>query len=296
MKAFYNPFIEASGDEIAETELIARSLQGDRRSLEALVLRHQSWIYNIALRMVYDPAAAEDVTQEVLIKVITKLGTFDPSKAAFRTWLYRLVVNHIINAKRSRNEAAMEEALRGEGYDRFVEGLPDRRLTAQPGAELYQEEVKMACVQCLLFSLSRRERIIFILGVVFGVPDTVGSEMCDVSRANFRKILSRSRSRIHTFFQDRCSLLDEKNPCRCAYFLSPLVRSGMIDTEDLLIRRDSHGTIAQAVTGAVRQIEASYEEFVSLFRSQPFLKSPDMIRWLRDLLDREDIKPLFQIA
>lgn len=296
MKTFYNPFKEAAGGDPAETELISRSLQGDRRSLEALILRHQSWIYNIALRMVYDPAAAEDATQEVLIRVITKLGTFDPARAAFRTWLYRLVVNHIINAKRSRNEAAMEDALRGEGYDRFIERLPDRRLTAQPGAELYREEVKMACVQCLLFSLSRRERMIFLLGVVFDVPDSVGSEICGVSRANFRKILSRSRSRIHTFFRDRCGLLDERNPCRCACFLNPLVQSGMIDTEDLLIRRDSHGTIAEAVTGAVRQIEASYGEFLSLFRSQPFLKAPDMVCWLRDLLDHEDIKPIFRIA
>ncbi len=36
--------------------------------------------------------------------------------------------------------------------------------------------------------------------------------------------------------------------------------------------------------------------FLSLFHSQPFLKSPDMIRWLRDLLDHEDIKPIFQNA
>lgn len=296
MKPFYNPFREAAQADRAELELISRALQGDRRALESLVLRHQSWIYNIAIRMVYDPFAAEDITQEVLIKLITKLDSFDPEKSVFRTWLYRIVVNHVINAKRSKRESVMENALRGEGFEELVARLPDKRRPGRPEPDPYADEIKMACVQCMLFCLKRRERMIFILGVVFGVTDAVGSEICAVSRANFRKILSRSRNKVHLFFRDNCGLLDEANPCRCADHLDPLIRGGLIDPRDLLVLRDSHGSVKDAVSGAIRRIEDSHAEFVALFRSQPFLKPPDMIGWLRELFDRDDLKPLFKTA
>ncbi len=72
MKTIYNPFREVLSEDNAELELITRSLQGDRHALESIILRHQSWIYNIAIRVVYDPYTAEDITQEVLIKLITR--------------------------------------------------------------------------------------------------------------------------------------------------------------------------------------------------------------------------------
>jgi|GEM_PF-5067925 len=54
--------------------------------------------------MVLDPYDAEDVTQEILIKMITKLPAYDSGKAAFRTWLYRIVVNRVINMKKKKYE------------------------------------------------------------------------------------------------------------------------------------------------------------------------------------------------
>ena len=296
MKALYNPFKEVAHDDKAELDLISRSVQGDRRALESIILRHQSWVYNIAIRMVYDPQTAEDITQEVLIKLITKLDSFDPAKSAFRTWLYRIVVNHVINAKKSPREAIMENALRGDGFDAFIANLPARKRSSYPGADLYSDEIKIACVQCILFSLNRRERMIFILGVIFGVSDTVGSEICTVSKANFRKILSRSRNRIHVFFRDNCGLIDEKNVCRCSDHLDRLIRAGFINPGDLLVLRDSFGSVQEAVSSAIKNIEDSHAEFVSLFRSQPFLKSPDMVHWLRDVFDRDGIRQLFQIT
>ena len=56
--------------------LAARARDGDREALEQLVIRHQRWIYNLVLRMVYLPQDAEDATQEILVKVITHLATF----------------------------------------------------------------------------------------------------------------------------------------------------------------------------------------------------------------------------
>ena len=103
----YNPFAADSNEDTKDSELIRQALGGNKESLEQLVLRHQAWIYNIAFRMVLVAEDAEDVTQEILIKMITKLSTYDSKKASFRTWLYRIVVNHVINMKKRGYEEAV---------------------------------------------------------------------------------------------------------------------------------------------------------------------------------------------
>src|SRR5262249_17678200 len=100
-----NPFTEVASTDSEDQELVAQVRNGKREALEALILRHQRWIYNIVLRMVYLPQDAEDATQEILIKLLTRFSTFQ-GRSKFRTWLYRLVVNHVLNMKRGRVEAA----------------------------------------------------------------------------------------------------------------------------------------------------------------------------------------------
>src|SRR6201984_639529 len=95
----FNPFAEDDDRSPADAELVERARNGERAALEKLVLRHQAWIYNIAVRMVFRPQDAEEVTQEVLVKVITKLSTFK-GESTFRPWLYRIAANHVLNMKR----------------------------------------------------------------------------------------------------------------------------------------------------------------------------------------------------
>ena len=91
----YNPFTEAISTAISDEALVLQAKNGDWNSLEQLIGRHQAWIFNIAVRMVHKHEEAEDITQEVLLKMLTKLSTFQ-GKSSFRTWLYRIVVNHCI--------------------------------------------------------------------------------------------------------------------------------------------------------------------------------------------------------
>src|SRR6516162_4709613 len=100
----FNPFSEVAESGSVDAELVERAKNGDRAALETLVLRHQAWIYNIAVRMVFRPHDAEEVTQEVLVKVITRLGTFK-GESSFRTWLYRIAANHVLNMKRRGAES-----------------------------------------------------------------------------------------------------------------------------------------------------------------------------------------------
>ena len=69
-----NPFADVPGpDDAADVERLRQARQGSREALEALVTRHQGWIYNIVRRMTHNPSDAEDATQEILIKLVTRL-------------------------------------------------------------------------------------------------------------------------------------------------------------------------------------------------------------------------------
>src|ERR1041385_4411228 len=95
----HNPFAAIAESDAEDSDLVEQAKNGDREALENLILRHQAWIYNIAVRMVFRTHDAEEVTQEVIVKVITKLSTFK-GESPFRTWLYRIVANHVLNMRR----------------------------------------------------------------------------------------------------------------------------------------------------------------------------------------------------
>src|ERR1700728_1234207 len=114
-----DPFAELTGGS-DDAELLEHARGGSRDALEKLVLRHQAWIYNIAVRMVFRPQDAEEVTQEVLVKVITKLSLFK-GESTFRTWLYRIAANHVLNMKRRSAETQdLSFARYGAALDRTL--------------------------------------------------------------------------------------------------------------------------------------------------------------------------------
>jgi len=131
-----NPFADSAPNEQEDANLVVRARAGDREALEDLIERHQAWIYNIALRMLFHPQDAEDATQEILIKILTRLSSFE-GRSSFRTWLYRIVVNHLLNTRRSRVEdPAISFRMYGEELDKTPDlELPDPKLA--PLTQIY---------------------------------------------------------------------------------------------------------------------------------------------------------------
>lgn len=80
--------------------LVATARDGDLDAFEMLVRRHTQAVYAHALRFFGDPTAAEDVVQEVFIKVYRSLDTFD-ERARFSTWLYRITRNACLDQVRA---------------------------------------------------------------------------------------------------------------------------------------------------------------------------------------------------
>ena len=79
-----------------ERELVRRAQAGDGEAFSALVVEHQQFAYNLALRVVGDPHEAEDITQEAFVRAWLALPNFR-GQAQFRTWLYRIVTNLCCN-------------------------------------------------------------------------------------------------------------------------------------------------------------------------------------------------------
>jgi RNA polymerase sigma factor (sigma-70 family) len=278
----YNPFCEKKAEHENDIKLIHRVLEGSREDLEKLVFRHQAWIYNIALKMVLDPVDAEDVTQEILIKLITKLATYDPGKGAFRTWLYRIVANHVLNMKTSKYEKIFRSM---DDHIDAIQKTPDQTISASPENRLLLEELKIKCLMAILLCLDRRHRLVFILGEVFDVADQVGGEILEISRINFRKMLSRSRKKVSNFMTQNCGLIDESNPCNCARKLKGYMDQGFVRPDHLSFYKSKAKQIIDIVDTDNNAMDREwFTHITELFRSHPFYEIPDFKTWYQDII------------
>jgi RNA polymerase sigma factor (sigma-70 family) len=279
----------------ADRELVERAQAGSREALEQLVTRHQRWIYNIVRRIVYDPHDAEDITQEILIKLITKLSTFE-RRSSVRTWLYRIAANHVLNMKRTRGEA-MEWTF--EKYGTGLTAAPDEELpdprSVPVDLQLIVDEAMIGCTSGMLLCLSREQRIVYILGEIFGVTDAVGAELLETSRDGFRQKLSRARRDLHQFMHGQCGLVNASNPCRCAKKTQAFIRAGYIDTHKLVFASEHVIRVRDVAQKAHEDLEALDAQYAEIHRGHPFLEGRDFIARLRDLMQRPDFTKTLDI-
>jgi RNA polymerase sigma factor (sigma-70 family) len=290
-----NPFTDGSDAESEDCELVRRAQAGNRQALEGLITRHQAWIYNIALRMVYLPEDAEDATQEILIKVITKLSTFE-GRSRFSTWLYRLVVNHILNLKRGRADAA------GWTFSRYGESLdatPDKELpdpnTVPADLNLLVDEARIGCTTGMLLCLDREQRLVYVLGEIFGVTDAIGAELLEISRQNFRQKLSRARRDLHSFMQNQCGLVNTANPCRCAKKTQGFAKAGYLNPEKLLFARARVTRVREVAEKKCDELDALDVAYGEIHRGHPFVDPPDFVAALRSLINRAEFKRTLEL-
>jgi len=287
----FNPFAEVDENDAADLVLIERVIGGDRAALEMLVLRHQAWVYNIAIRMVFRPEDAEEITQEVMVKVITKLSTFR-GESTFRTWLYRVAANHVLNMKRRRAE---RQATTFADYGAAIEGTPDLDLpdpkTVPVELPVLVEEVKNSCTMGMLLCLDRKQRLIFALGAILGASDAVGAEILEMTPDNFRQCLARARRDLHNFMNDQCGLVSKKNPCRCSKKTRGFIEQGHVDPHHLLFVPAHVERVRDVVPETVREIEDVVErQHTAIYRDHPFLQPPDQVGWLRRILESPDLR------
>lgn len=272
--------MESFSDEM----LVEKSRAGDMDALDVLVRRHQSWIFNLALRMVWRRDVAEDATQEICIKAVTKLSTF-AGQSAFRTWLYRIAVNHLLNVRKSEmEEKRMTFSDMGASLDGVPdEELPDKRMLPVDTAVLV-EEAKLGCITAMLMCLDRKQRLAFILGEVFGEKSESGGAAMAISAENFRQLLSRARHDLYQFMNGKCGLVNKANPCRCSRKAKGFMRNGWLDGANLQFSRDRVAAVKAVAPDRLQELEVMDRKHGGLYRMQPFLAGPDLAAKVREIV------------
>jgi RNA polymerase sigma factor (sigma-70 family) len=278
-----NPFLESTDEDVTQAQA------GDRTALEELLARHRPWILNLSIRILGSRADAEDASQEILLRVVKSLHTFR-GESRFRTWLYRVAVNHLLTVRRKKwiaSEAICSFEQASAGLQQVPDfDLPDPSTVPVP-VEILIEETKLCCLMGTLLCLDGRQRLVFVLGQIFGVSDEVGAEIVEVRPANFRQILSRARRDLYEYLRGNCGLVDPNNTCKCARKTRAFIQGGFVDPNKLKFTSD----YCRRVRDVAEARADEWGEAASLYRDHPFYEPAEQVDLIRQMLNKISFEP-----
>jgi RNA polymerase sigma factor (sigma-70 family) len=260
-------------------ELARRTIDGNRDALDQLVRGLQGHIYGLAIRMLWNREDAEDATQEILIRIVTRLSQFD-FRSRLTTWAYRVAVNYILDTKKSGIERLHMS------FGRFAEDL-EKGLQPIAPADSEQsvliEEVKVGCSLAMLQCLDRPHRAAYVLGELMDLSGPEAAEALNISAELFRKRLQYARETIVTFTRAHCGLVSDTAACRCnRRITSASVReAGMREPLQFAARAISF----DEARGLVRQVEEARWAFQLHRTSHPQTSTRDLARHVVDTIE-----------
>ena len=262
-----------------DLELVDEALNGSKHALSALIKNNQDYIFNIALKLFLQPEDAMDATQEVLIKVITNLKSFR-KESQFRTWLYRITVNHFLSIKNKKIETIMsntpQELKESHAIEPEEKSLLDENLV---------EEVRLLCSTAMLMCLEREQRLIYIIGEIFGADHKLGAELFDTTPGNYRIKLHRAKAQLLNFVSNKCGLINPINSCRCPKKTRQFVKAGIVDKENIQFNKEYSQKINQLVDERKDEVNDVIQlKLKDFFQDSPFQIKTELDKMLSELI------------
>jgi RNA polymerase sigma factor (sigma-70 family) len=233
--------------------LARRAADGDRDALEELLRRLQHPMYRLALRFLGHPEDAQDACQEILVRIVTRLGTFQ-GRSKFTTWAYTVATRSLLRTRRR----VVESSVRGAG--RFAAlldaGMGEVDTTMEEVEyRLLCEEVRISCTYGMLLCLSRPQRAAYLLADVVGLTDVEGAQVLECSRAAFRQRVVRARRTLRQVIEGRCGLVDPANPCRCGRQIAASQAAGILRRDRLPLAGHPREKIRVWIEPVVKQLD-----------------------------------------
>lgn len=168
-----------------DEELVHRVGAGDKRAAAELVRRHLPRMVGLARRMLGDAAEAEDVAQEVFLRVWRHASTWQPGQAKFETWMHRVAMNQCLDRLRRSGRNAGEVSPEA----------PDARASATRALDDRQRRDR---VRDALQALPERQRAALVLCYYQDRTNIEAAEILGVSVDALESLLSRARRTLKT--------------------------------------------------------------------------------------------------
>jgi RNA polymerase sigma-70 factor (ECF subfamily) len=169
-----------------DIELMLRFQEGDEAAFEELVHKHTRGVLNLVFRYLADASRAEDVSQDIFVKVYRARMKYEP-KAKFSTWLYRIAVNHCLNEIRARKSQPAVSAP--------VNDLLEQPSGEDPDARISRSELQQA-VKSAIDSLPENQRMAVILARYEDMSYDEIAETMGMSLEAVKSVLFRAKENL----------------------------------------------------------------------------------------------------
>jgi len=188
----------------SDDKLMSRCQEGDASAFDQLVQRHRTTLFNFIYRFINDRESAEEITQEVFIRIYRNIGKFRPELSSFRTWLYRIASNLCKNELRNRNRHSriitkLTGANTDEESDNRIEKLPD--TSPGPDVQLEQNELQ-EILSSVISHLPEKYRTILILRDIEDMPYEDIAKIINKPEGTVKSRLNRARHMLKDKMKD----------------------------------------------------------------------------------------------
>ena len=184
---------------INETELIERLKEGDDAAFKTIVEQWQDMVYNTILGIVQNETEAEDLAQDVFIKVFEKIGTFK-GDSKFSTWLYRIAtttaLDHLRSKKRKKRFGFLQSLSGASGEEK--EQIPDFN---HPGVRLDNKE-RAAVLFKAIEELPDNQKAAYTLHKLEGLSYRDVSEVLNTTVSAVESLMSRANQNLRKQLDD----------------------------------------------------------------------------------------------
>lgn len=164
--------------------VIKKVLAGDKNAFATIIQTYKNPLYATILRMTYDAQLAQDLVQEAFIKIYEQLPNYKAT-GSFKSWLYRVAINHCL------------DELRKKQYQYKNEPIEEEQLVDKNNPEVvYLKKEKERQLEGLLSQLPEQERMILLLRFNNECSYEEISELLHISVSDVRNKLHRSKKKM----------------------------------------------------------------------------------------------------